>query len=39
MNDESAINLSYLVHDNITWQIKWQIMSEWQIKWRIVSII
>ena len=27
MNDECAINLSFSVHDNITWWIKWQIMS------------
>ena len=31
MNDECAFNLSFLVHDNIAWWIKWQIMSEWQM--------
>ena len=38
MDDKCAINLSFSVHDNIAWQIKWQIMSEWQIRWRFVCI-
>ena len=33
MNDECSINLSFSVHDNVTWQI----ISEWLMKWQIIN--